>query len=110
MTSLTGRYTGSAESQMESDLADLRDISTSDEFIKLLDKTISTQFTSDYWQINLPNSLSTSSSRSPSLFAYYASLNVLDAKGLFSQLKVTDLLHAGLKSNKSCTGETSLVP
>lgn len=110
MTSLTARYSASAESQMESDLADLRDISSSDEFIALLDKTISTQFTSDYWQINLPNSLSTSSSRSPSLFAYFAALNVLDAKGLFSQLKVSNLLHAGLKSNKSALEKHHLFP
>jgi len=110
MTSLTGRYTASPESQMESDLADLRDISTAEEFVALLDKIITTQFTSDYWQINLPNSLSTSSSRSPSLFAYFAALNVLDAKGLFSQLKVTDLLHAGLKSNKSSLEKHHLFP
>lgn len=110
MTSLTARYTTSAESQMESDLADLRNISTADEFIALLDKTISTQFTSDYWQINLPNSLSTSSSRSPSLFAYYAALNVLDAEGLFSQMKVTDLLHAGINSNKSALEKHHLFP
>lgn len=110
MTSLTGRYTGSPESQMEADLADLRDISTADEFVSFLDKTIATQFTSDFWQINLPNDLATSSSRSPSLFAYYAALNVLDAKGLFSQLKVSDLLHAGLKSNKSALEKHHLFP
>lgn len=110
MTSLTGRYTGSPESQMEADLANLRDISTAEEFVSLLDKIIATQFTSDFWQINLPNDLATSSSRSPSLFAYYAALNVLDAKGLFSQLKVSDLLHAGLKSNKSALEKHHLFP
>jgi len=110
MLSLTSRYSASGESQMEADLADLRDIKTSDEFIALLNKTISNQFTSDYWQINLPNSLATSSSRSPSLFAYFAALNVLDARGLFSQLKVTDLLHAGLKSNKSALEKHHLFP
>lgn len=110
MTSLTGRYTGSPESQMEADLADLRDLSSAKDFISLLDKTIATQFTTDFWQINLPNDLATSSSRSPSLFAYYAALQVLDAKGLFSQLKVSDLLHAGLKSNKSALEKHHLFP
>lgn len=110
MTSLTARYSSSAESQMEADLANFRDISTAEEFVALLDKTISTQFTSDFWQINLPSDLATSSSRSPSLFAYYAALNVLDAKGLFSQLKVSDLLHAGLKSNKSSLEKHHLFP
>jgi hypothetical protein len=110
MASLTARYSASAESQMEADLANLRDISTAEEFVSLLDASISTHFTNDFWQINLPSDLATSSSRSPSLFSYYAALNVLDAKGLFSQLKVSDLLHAGFKSNKSSLEKHHLFP
>jgi hypothetical protein len=54
--------------------------------------------------------LSTSSSTSPSLYAYYASLYVLDAKGLFSKLKVSDLLQEGLRANKSALERHHLFP
>jgi hypothetical protein len=86
MNSLRGRYTGSQESTMERDFAKLRNIKTSAEFIDLLDKIIGDELTEDFWNITLPNNLDTSSSRSPSLFAYQASLVLLDAKVLFSDL------------------------
>ena len=101
MSSITGRYTGSPESQMEFDLSLLRAVSSGDEFISILDKQISTKFTDDFWSIVLPNSLATSSSISPAMYAYYASLNILDASGLFSKMKVHDLLQEGLRSKKS---------
>src|SRR5262249_43409889 len=46
----------------------------------------------DYWEITLPNRLDTAASRSPALFAYLASLNLLDAEVLFSEVKVRELL------------------
>ena len=49
-------------------------------------------FTSDYWDISLPNRLDTSSPRSPALFAYLAALNLLDAEVLFSDVRVRELL------------------
>lgn len=54
--------------------------------------------------------LSTSSSTSPSLYAYYASLYVLGANGLFSKLKVSDLLQEGLRSKKSALERHHLFP
>lgn len=110
MSSLTGRYTGSPESQMETDLARFRELKTSDEFRHELERVIETEFTNDYWVINLPEALATSAARGPSLFAYYAALNILDAKGLFSELNVRDLLRAGLKSNRSALEKHHLFP
>lgn len=40
----------------------------------------------------MPNDLATSSPRSPSLFAYNAALVLLDARALFSKLKVSELV------------------
>lgn len=110
MTSLRGRYTGSPETVMEIDLAKLRRIKTGDEFVALLEEIISSELTNDFWNIQLVTDLSTSSSRSPSLLAYYASLNLLDAPGLFSNLKVSDLLKAGIRANKSALERHHLFP
>jgi hypothetical protein len=110
MSSITGRYTGSPETVMEMDLARLRGVSTAEDFQKVLNDIIISQFTSDFWDITLPMDLATSSSKSPSLYAYYASLYVLGANGLFSRLKVSELLQEGLRSKKSALERHHLFP
>jgi len=102
MTTLTSRYGSSPESQMEQDLSLLRNITSGQDFINILEQQIYNQFTNDFWTITLPNnSLATSSSTSPAMYAYYASLNLLDATGLFSRMKTHNLLEEGLRAKKS---------
>lgn len=110
MCSITGRYTGSPETAMEMDLAKLRSVNTADEFLQTINEIIDSQLTKDFWEVTLPMDLATSSFRSPSLFAYYASLNIHDAYGLFSKLKVNELLQAGLRANKSALERHHLFP
>lgn len=99
-TSLTGRYTGSPESVMDADLARFRNLSTADEFCKVLDGLMASTLTPDYWQITLPAKLDSSSARNPELFCYVASQNLLGAKVLFSHKTVRDLLDPALQTKK----------
>ncbi|WAC04296.1 MAG: DUF262 domain-containing protein [Methanoregula sp.] len=110
MTSLTGRYTTSPEGAMEADLARLRNVKDGVGFYAVLNQIINDTLTEDYWNITLPNDLATSSARSPSLFAYYAALNLLDAKVLFSKMKVPELLDPAIKAKKSSTERHHLFP
>ena len=110
MVSLTGRYTDSPETRMEQDLASLRNIGDTESFLALLDRIVTDTFTEDYWNITLPNELATSSSQSPSLFAYYAALNLLDARVLFSNMKVSELLDPVLQSKKASIERHHLFP
>ena len=110
MCSITGRYTGSPETAMEMDLAKLRSVNTAEEFLQTINEIIDSQLTKDFWEVTLPMDLATSSFRSPSLFAYYASLNIHDAYGLLSKLKVNELLQAGLRANKSALERHHLFP
>ena len=110
MSSITGRYTGSPETVMEGDLAKLRGLNDADEFSQVLNTIIRSQLTDDYWKTTLPLALANSSSTSPALYAYYAALYVLDASGLYSKLKVSDLLQEGLRSNKSALERHHLFP
>jgi hypothetical protein len=110
MSSITGRYTSSPETIMEMDLAKLRGINSASEFQNVLEEVIMSQLTHDFWEITLPMYLSTSSSTSPSLYAYYAALYILGANGLFSKLKVSDLLQEGLRSKKSALERHHLFP
>lgn len=110
MSSVTGRFTGSPESAMEFDLAQLRGVKTKEDFIAVLDNVCNVTLTSDFWSVTLPNDLATSASRSPSLFAYLASLVLLDARALFSTLKISDLLDPGTHANRDAVERHHLFP
>ncbi len=110
MTSLTGRYTGSPETVMETDLANLRNLKAADEFVAKLNQVIRDSLTEDFWSITLVNDLETPSARTPALFAYHAALNLLDARVLFSKMKVSELLDPALKAKKSAAERHHLFP
>ena len=102
MAHTTGRYTGSSETQLEADLNRIGTLTKgdADEFCETLDRIVRDTFTTDYWEITLPNRLDTSSSKSPPLSAYWAALNILDADMLFSDLKVSTMLDPVVTPNK----------
>jgi hypothetical protein len=81
MSSLTGRYTGSFEAQITQDVqAFTTDVTDGAEYLARLRQAIVTTLTNDYWTITLPQALATSAARGPSLFAYAASLCLLNAR------------------------------
>jgi len=110
MSAVTGRFTGSPESAMEFDLARLRDVDSADAFVKTLTQVCDIVLTSDFWAVSLPNDLATSSPRSPSLFAYHAALVLLDARALFSKIKVADLLDPSIHANRTAVERHHLFP
>lgn len=110
MSAVTGRFTGSPESAMEFDLARLRDVDTSEGFVKILSHICDITLTNDFWAVSLPNDLATSSPRSPSLFAYHAALVLLDARALFSKIKVADLLDPSIHANRTAVERHHLFP
>lgn len=110
MASLTGRYTGSPETALESDLRRFSDASSAEEFVAVIDQVIDTQLTDDYWTVTLPDLLESSAAWSPYLFGYYASLNLLDAKALFSKMRINDLFDPGQKQTKSPVERHHLFP
>jgi hypothetical protein len=101
MTAVTGRYTSSPETVMERDLAFIRNLTTAEQFVGWIDKTIETEFTDDFWNIGLRNRMETSSATNPYLHAYNAAQNLLHARVLFSNKKVVDLLDPAHKRKKS---------
>jgi hypothetical protein len=110
MASITGRYTNSPESAMEFDLARFREIKDAAGFVATLEQMCNESITQDYWAVVLPNELATSSSRSPSLFAYHAALNLLDARVLFSEQKVAELLDPTANARRNALERHHLFP
>ena len=110
MSAVTGRFTGSPESAMEFDLARLRGLSKSEEFVATLRRVCDVTLTNDFWGVTLPNDLATSSPRSPSLFAFNAALVLLDARVLFSTAKVAELLDPAIQANRAMIERHHLFP
>jgi len=110
MAAVTGYYTSSHESDMESDLADLRAVKTGAAFADLLENKIAAVFTGDYFEITLPKDLANSAARTPSWFGYCAALNILNAKVLFSTLHTRELFSPIADGSKSALERHHLFP
>ena len=110
MATVTGYYTNSHESDMESDLADLRTIKTGGAFADLLESKIAAVFTGDYFEITLPKALANSVARTPSWFGYCAALNILNAKVLFSTLHTRELFSPTANGTKNALERHHLFP
>ena len=110
MTSLTGRYTGNFESRVEQDLRRIAEAKSGEDFIATLTGIIDTAVTEDYWTIQLPSSLETSSAYGPTVFAYSASLVLLNARPLFSPLHLGELLDPSTHAPRSAVERHHLFP
>jgi len=110
MTAITGRYSSSPETKQEFDLRRLVGVGDSNGFKAILREICRTTLTQDYWEITLPGDLATSAARSPSMFAYFAALNLLEATALFSNQKVADLMDPALQANRSALERHHLFP
>jgi hypothetical protein len=110
VSALTARYSTSPESVMEKDLAALRDVTSAQGFVDYLENQMALTLTTDYWNITLPGNMATSAARSPELAAYCAALNLLDARVLFSKVKVSELMDPGLQPRKALLDRHHLFP
>jgi len=110
MSTITGFYTGSTESEVEKQFADLRDVSTADEFVKYLNMIIETRFTDDYFKYTLPNDLNSSSANSPAWFGYIAAINVLGTPMLFSTSPLSHFFVLGTSGDKNSVDKHHIFP
>jgi len=98
------------ESRVEEDLRRVAEATSGDEFVATLNGIIDTTMTEDFWTIQLPSSLETSSAIAPTVFAYHASLVLLNARPLFSPLQMGDLLDPWIAAPRSAVERHHLFP
>lgn len=107
MSQLTGRYTGSSESQIQKDLDMFADVALgdSDHFARLVNQTIAIAVTNDFWEFNAPQALVSSSYKlSPVYQCYLAALNLLDADMFMLKMKVREWMDPSLPAIKGQEG------
>lgn len=110
MSTITGFYTGSTESEVEKQFADMRDKTYADEFVKYLDGVINTKFTEDYFRLTLPSELNSSSATSPAWYGYIAAINVLGYPMLFSTAPLSKFLIVGTSGGKNAIDKHHIFP
>ena len=110
MSAITYFYTGSTESEVERQFADLRNVSSAEEFIAYIDNVIATRFTDDYFEYTLPNELNTAAAISPSWNGYIASQIVLDTSMLFSNTSISKYFVLGASGTKNAIDRHHIFP
>ncbi len=112
--SLVSLYTGSFESTVESHLNIIKGFTTLDEYKNFILSRVNEKLTNDYFCITLVGSdgLAVSGRGNNAWNAYVASLNVLDAKILFSRsnLLVSKLFESGSDGNRKSLEKHHLFP
>ncbi len=110
MSAITYFYTGSTESEVEKQFADLRDIHNSDEFVAYIDKVIDTRFTDDYFNFTLPSELNSAASISPAWNGYVAAQIVLNIPMMFSTTPVSKYFILGTSGTKNAIDKHHIFP
>lgn len=110
MSTITGFYTGSTESQVEKQFADLRDVHNADEFVVYLDSVIANRFTDDYFEYSLLSELNSSSATSPAWYGYIAAINVLGTPMLFSTAPLSQYFILGTSGDKNSIDKHHIFP
>lgn len=110
MSTVTYFYTGSTESEVERQFADLRDIHTAATFIAYIDRVIETHFTDDYFNLTLPNELNSAAAISPAWYGYVAAQIVLNTPMLFSNTPVSKYFVFGSSGTKNAVDRHHIFP
>ena len=110
MSTITGFYTGSTESEVEKQFADLRDVHHADEFVSYLNSVIGNRFTDDYFVYSLPAELNSSSANSPAWYGYIAAVNVLGTPMLFSTAPLSQYFVLGANGDKNSVDKHHIFP
>ena len=112
--SLASLYTGSFESTMESHLNAIKELSSIDEYKSFILERVKEKMTNDYFDITLTGSegLAVSGRGNNAWNAYIASLNILNAKILFSKSNIllAKFFEPGTDGNRKSLEKHHLFP
>lgn len=109
-SAITGYYSNSSETTMETLFAGMEKINDADGFEELINHEISLLFTDDFFTVTLPNDLQASSTLSPAWKAYVASQIVLGAPLLFGQTPLGRYLMPGASGSKKAIDKHHVFP
>jgi hypothetical protein len=111
-TLLTARYSSSAETKFEEDLArvPVDSVGGPEAFIEALDAILADTLTGDYWLRTLPAQLETQLGRAPAALAFRAAQVVLGARALFSDQLLQNVLAPSPAATRAASEMHHLFP
>ncbi len=110
MSTITSFYSGSTESEVEKQFADMRNIVTKEDFVTYLDETITSAMTEDFFNISLPQRMTTSAAVSPEWNGYIAAINVLGKPMFLSTVPMANYLIPGASGTKNPIDKHHIFP
>lgn len=110
MAALTSFYTGSTESDVEAQFADMEVITSADGLEEYLQNVIASRLTEDYFNITLPMDLMTSAGISPSWYGFVASQIVLGTPLLFGTTPLSSVFTLGSSGTKNALDKHHIFP
>lgn len=110
MTTITSFYSGNAESDVERQMADLRNVHNAEEFVAYLDNTVKMRMNDTYFSIELVNYLTSSAANSPLWLGYIAAINVLGTPMLFSNTPQSKYWLIGVDGGKRAIDKHHIFP
>lgn len=112
VSTITGFYTNSVETDAETQLIELRDIEqkTPSAFADCLNRSMESRFTESYFTATLPEDLKTSGGQSPTWLGFVAAQIVLDAHILFGNQLVQSYLLPGSSGKKKAVDIHHIFP
>lgn len=110
MSTVTLFYTGSTESEVEKQFADLRNVHTAEEFVAYLEAGIKTKFTDEYFRVTLPEAMASAGAQSPAWYGYVAALNVLGTPVLFGTMPISQYFQLGSSGTKKSIDKHHIFP
>jgi hypothetical protein len=110
MSALTSFYTGSTETDVEAQFADMETIETAEALVDYLQNVIDSRLTEDYFNITLPMDLTTSASISPSWYGFVASQIILGTTMLYSTTPLSSIFLPGSSGTKNALDKHHIFP
>jgi len=108
--STVGYYSGSVETIMEADLAEIGEKGEGKIFTDYFRKRMADRFTNDYFTVTLPNELVSESTQARAWKAFCAAQNILNPKAMFSERHVRDLGDPSTRGTKKSLEYHHLFP
>lgn len=110
MSTITSFYSGSTESEVEKQFADMRNITSKEDYVAYLEDTIVSAMTEDFFNITLPQRMTTSAAVSPEWNGYIAAINVLGKPMFLSTVPMANHLIPGASGTKNSIDKHHIFP
>ena len=109
-SAITSYYVGSFETAFETQLNDIQQLGSVEEFEEYFERSTAALMTDDFFEITLPNMLDANDAKGPAWQGFTAAQIILGAKAFFSTVPLSQLLTPGASGTKNQVDKHHIFP